>query len=274
MRCFAGLLVVCAGASLLFAQSDPADSEIQQARVRLEQLRSLVEAGAAPRAQLAQAEAKIADAEDAALLRRTLYGQDLTDAQSEEMIAAANRRLDRRQQAFDRAKKLVDAGVATQASLSDFLEEIDRARQESDLASQRAGLVHELTMMAELERSVEEPIGSAPPAAREIGERHDGDGVFTPSTFARVESAYESHFGRPLPVSAMGETAVHRALGFDHRGRVDVAIHPDQPEGVWLREYLDDNHIPYFAFRQAVAGKATGAHIHLGPVSGPLAHGG
>ena len=72
----------------------------------------------------------------------------------------------------------------------------------------------------------------------------------------------------------MGETAVHRSLGFDHRGRVDVAISPDQPEGVWLRHYLTDNHIPYFAFRQAVPGKATGAHIHMGPMSTRLKLGG
>jgi hypothetical protein len=65
----------------------------------------------------------------------------------------------------------------------------------------------------------------------------------------------------------MGQTAVHRALGFDHRGRVDVALNPDQPEGVWLRRYLTENRIPFFAFRHAVAGKATGAHIHLGPMS-------
>ena len=91
-------------------------------------------------------------------------------------------------------------------------------------------------------------------------DRFDGDGIFTPGTLARVEMAFAAHFGKPLPVSAMGETAVHRALGFDHRGRVDVAVHPDQPEGVWLREFLTENRIPYFAFRQAVPGKATGAH--------------
>ena len=41
----------------------------------------------------------------------------------------------------------------------------------------------------------------------------------------------------------------------------------NQPEGVWLREYLSGKDIPYFAFRRAVPGKATGAHIHLGPMS-------
>jgi hypothetical protein len=72
----------------------------------------------------------------------------------------------------------------------------------------------------------------------------------------------------------LGETAVHRALGFDHRNRVDVAVHPDQPEGVWLRQYLELHYIPYFAFRRAVPGKATGAHIHIGPMSTPLARAG
>jgi hypothetical protein len=56
-------------------------------------------------------------------------------------------------------------------------------------------------------------------------------------------------------------------MGFDHRGRVDVAVSPDQPEGKWLMRYLETNRIPYFAFRMAVAGKATGAHIHIGPQS-------
>jgi hypothetical protein len=77
-----------------------------------------------------------------------------------------------------------------------------------------------------------------------------------------------------MPVTAMGETAVHRAMGFDHRGRVDVGLHPDAPEGAWLRSYLMENRIPFFLFRQAVPGKATGAHIHIGPISSRIATGG
>jgi hypothetical protein len=89
-----------------------------------------------------------------------------------------------------------------------------------------------------------------------------------------VENAYQKKFGKPLPVSALGETAVHKALGFDHRGRVDVAVYPDTPEGSWLREYLTENRIPYFAFRHAIPGKATGAHIHIGPGSTRIRNGG
>ncbi|PWU06402.1 MAG: hypothetical protein C5B51_12485 [Terriglobia bacterium] len=233
-----------------------------------------MEAGAAPRAQLAQIEEEIADAQDAASLRKTLYGPDLTDAQSEEMLAAADRRYERRKAAFDKTRELVAAGVATESSLADRQLELDLARSEAELASTRAKVVHELTTMAEQEAALEEKLHTAPSAAHEAGERFDGNGLFNSHTFARVESAFESRFGKPLPVSAMGETAVHRALGFNHIGRVDVAINPDQPEGIWLREFLAENHIPYFAFRQAVPGKATGAHIHIGPQSTRLAHGG
>jgi hypothetical protein len=128
--------------------------------------------------------------------------------------------------------------------------------------------------MAHVEQNLEHNLENAPAEAHKIAERFDGSGVFTPNQFQTVESAFEAKFAKTLPVSAMGETATHRAMGFDHRGRVDVAINPDQPEGVWLRKYLATHEIPYFAFRQAVPGKATGAHIHIGPMSSRIAKGG
>ena len=262
-------LFVCA--MCLFAQDDP---EVARARAGIERLRALVEAGAAPRIQLDRAEDQLADAQDAAYLRKTLYGQDLTDEQSEEMIAAANRRFERRTKAYDDARKLVDIGAASQASLGTFLEEMDFARKECDLAESRAKLATELSAMAKAEEAYQTKLAESPAENHEIAVRYDGDGIFNASIFSSVEAAFVKHFGKPLPVSAMGETAVHRALGFDHRGRVDVALSPDQAEGNWLLEYLTEKHIPYFAFRQAVPGKATGAHIHLGPMSTRLKLGG
>jgi hypothetical protein len=94
--------------------------------------------------------------------------------------------------------------------------------------------------------------------------------LFTHNDFEHVKQAFEHQFHTALPVSADGETAVHAALGFDHRNRVDVALLPDAPEGVWLRHYLEASAIPYYAFRSSVPGKATGAHIHIGPPSGRL----
>ena len=272
MRLYPGLmLVVCAVCAFAQANEDP---EVARAKAGIDKLRSLVEAGVIPRAQLEKAEDQLADARDAAFLRKTMYGQDLTAEQSDEMIAAANRRFERRKKAFDETQKLVEAGVTSQLSLATFLEEMDAARKECGLAESRARLTRELSDMAKAEELLENKLAQEPAEASKLAERFDGDGIFTTGTFARVETAFQDQFGKPLPVSAMGETAVHRALGFDHRGRIDVAINPDQPEGVWLREYLTENRIPYFAFRQAVPGKATGAHIHLGPMSARLKLGG
>jgi hypothetical protein len=252
-----------------FCAAAPEDAEVVRAKAEIEKLQRLVEAGAIPRNQLEKAQAAVADAEDAALLRKTIYGQDLTVEQADEMIAAAERRFDRRRQAFDEAKKLVDAGVQPQLSLTTSLDDLELARKELDLAESRAKLTRELAEMARAEEAHEQT--NEP---HDLLDRYEGDGEFTTAEFSRIESAFATRFGKPIPVSAMGETAVHRALGFDHRGRVDVAIYPDTPEGIWLRHYLAQNHISYFAFRHAVPGKATGAHIHIGPMSTRLKLGG
>jgi len=43
-----------------------------------------------------------------------------------------------------------------------------------------------------------------------------------------------------------------------------VALHPDSPEGKGLIKYLQDQGIPFLAFRAAIPGVATGPHIHIG----------
>lgn len=248
------------------------DPQVAQARAELDRVRVLVSAGNLPRAELQKAQDALADAQDAAVLRSSIYRVDMTEAQADQLVAAAGRQLDRRKEAFDRAKDLVEKGVAPRLSLDTYLRELDFARKQCDLAESRARLAREISAQAEAEVA----LATKPQAPGEfsgVSERFDGNGVFTPAIFQRIEAAFEARFGKKLPVSAMGETAVHRALGFDHRGRVDVALQPDQPEGVWLREYLTENRIPFFAFRQAVPGKATGAHIHLGPMSTRLAAG-
>ena len=189
----------------------------------------------------------------------------------DELNVRSQRQLERRKRAFDAAKHLVDLGAAPRLSLDTVSRDLDFARKQYDLAETRARLAREIAQQAEAEAALAARLAEAPSEAPKIAERFDGNGVFNATTLQQVEGAFQARFGKPLPISANGETAVHRALGFDHRGRVDVAVNPDQPEGVWLREYLAENRIPFFAFRQAVPGKATGAHIHLGPVSTRLA---
>ena len=80
----------------------------------------------------------------------------------------------------------------------------------------------------------------------------------------KVQSFFTERFGHALPVSAYGQTPVHDRMGFDHHESVDVAAHPDSPEGQAIIAYLRSAGISFIAFRQAVAGAATGAHIHIG----------
>src|ERR1700738_4174916 len=94
-------LLVCATGA---GAQDYDSPEVARAKSTIERLKSLVDAGALPRAQLDQADAALADAEDAAFLRTTLYGSNLTEDQCDQMMAAANRRFERRKQAVDKAK--------------------------------------------------------------------------------------------------------------------------------------------------------------------------
>lgn len=84
---------------------------------------------------------------------------------------------------------------------------------------------------------------------------------------ARLRQFFAARFGRPLPVSAFGQTPLHDRMGFDHRDALDVAVHPDSPEGRALIDYLRAARIPFIASWGAVPGSASGAHIHVGQPS-------
>src|SRR5258706_6366826 len=127
MRFLFGMIFVFAACA--FAQSEDSP-EIARAKSGIEKLRALVEAGAAPRAQLEKAQASLADVEDAAYLRKTVYGSDLTEAQTDDMMAAAERRMRRRESSVADVKKLIAEGVASQLALAPVTEEFDAARKE------------------------------------------------------------------------------------------------------------------------------------------------
>ena len=94
--------------------------------------------------------------------------------------------------------------------------------------------------------------------------RFSGVGAWSLGSLSSVESFFRNTFGRSLPTSAVGQSATHNRLGYDHRQAVDVALHPDSAEGKTLINYLQSHGIPFLAFRAAVPGVATGPHIHIG----------
>lgn len=210
-----------------------------------------------------------ADLGDADVLNRTLYssvrpdelGLDLCD----QMVEAAGRRVTRVEEKLESLRPLVEEGVFARNELKLLEDELAGRRRTLELARSRAEFIRQLAEMAQLEAALAQLPDDE--AARPVQERFDGRGFFALPQLKRITESFEAQFGRTLPVSAHGDSAFHRRLGLDHRGRVDVAVAPDSPEGLWLRQWLEREQIPYYAFRGAVPGRASAAHIHIGPPS-------
>ncbi|HEX4946074.1 MAG TPA: hypothetical protein VFZ34_05405 [Blastocatellia bacterium] len=94
--------------------------------------------------------------------------------------------------------------------------------------------------------------------------RYTGTVAWSLRGFYQVESYFQGRFKQSLPVSAFGQSDTHNRLGFDHSNSFDVALHPDTAEAQELMSYLRSRGIPFTAFRGAIPGNATGAHIHIG----------
>ena len=233
-------------------------ADVASAEAHLKRIEALVEAGAAPRAALAAAQRQLEDARRTQLLDETLYNGSVTPEQAPQMLRAAEALRSRAAEALAAQLKLIHQGVAPAGTLSRFEQEAAHAERQWELAQSRARLVEEPAEMASREAELAQREQS------ELAERFAGKGTLREVDFLRIEAAFLDQFSKSLPVSARGSTPVHRSLGFDHRDRFDIALNPDQEEGRWLLRFLDRLGVPHIAFRHAVAGKATGAHIHVG----------
>jgi len=269
-----GVCFLALAPALFAAPPERVFAEAQQEMARVEQL---VAAGVAPRKMLEDAAAKFEEARDEATLASTLYAQievsEFTPEMAQSMIAAAEHRFARREAALKDAQARTEAGALARTALMPLLEELDRARRTRDDAQVRAQMFEELAAMARSEANEAAVTALSTLDTALNGEllpaaiRYDGHGVFNDSLWRKVLLAFEKEFHHGMTVSAKGDTLYHRTLGFDHRGRIDLAIDPDSKEGTWLRQYLEAQQIPYFAYRRAVTGQASAAHIHLGPPS-------
>jgi hypothetical protein len=181
------------------------------------------------------------------------------------MVGAAERRVERQRITVAERKLLVDAGVLAKAEIAEPVRELETRQSTLELARDRRLLLEQLAAMAKAEEEFERLKEAALATPKDAMFRFDGATPFhIDDDLKSIESAYQKEFHVPLPVSAIGQTALHEAMGFDHHDRVDVALSPDQKEGVWLRALLERRGIPYIAFRDAVVGSATAPHIHIG----------
>jgi hypothetical protein len=240
----------------------------------------LLAGGASARAQQATAAAvKELSPARAALVEAT---EDYK-AGTREMIRLKEAELARAEQAHAQLKQLVADGLVARRELEGGERALAEKRAAlEDLRKQIADsdhLIAEVWAAEEAEKQAQElaktqaanmrrllrPTAKFSTASVVI--RHTGGSGWTVSNLGGVQAFFWNAFGRPLPTSAVGQTATHDRMGFDHRRAVDVALHPDSAEGRALIGYLQANGITFIAFRAAVPGSATGPHIHIGPPS-------
>ncbi len=272
MRVLSGVAFILCVVAPVFAADPAANTEspaLQHARLEVTKIEGLVATGVLPRARLEEARSSLADAQDGEAIRSALYEKDITVPQADELVRLTQRRVERRQLAADERNKLLAEGIIARSEAADAQNALDQANRDHTWAVTRAQFAREMVEIATNEQEImrQMELANSSHASSGLIEHFVGTNRFDMAQFPSIERAFEARFARALPVSAMGETEVHKTLGFDHRNRVDIALQPDQPEGQWLRNYLTAHNIPYFAFRTAVAHKATGAHIHIGPPS-------
>jgi hypothetical protein len=227
--------------------------------------------GSLPQSSLDEAETRLADITDEATLKETLYSpikqDDLSAEQTSQMLEAARRRFERQASLVCERQRLLDLGIISRAEMEAVNAELEIRRHVFDLARDRVRLDTQRKMLNE-EQSLERAMESGTSHIAML--KFDGSGHFNRSDLAFISAEFEEQFHYPLPVTARGQTSTHQSLGFDHRGKIDVGLNPEDPEGIWLRHFLEEHQIPYIAFRSAVRGSATAPHIHLGTGSSRL----
>jgi hypothetical protein len=239
---------------------------MDRARVDVARIQALVGEGDLPKSSLELAEARLADVKDEAILSETLYSSmklaDLTPEQQARMLGAAERRLERQANLVGERQKLLAMGAIARVEMGSVETELETRRHVLDLARDRVRLIEAQRQMALEEQNLEHALELG--TSRKAMLKFEGSGHFSPNDFQTIAMDFEAQFHYPLPVTARGQTPLHQSLGLDHRGKIDVGLNPEQPEGIWLRRLLEERQIPYIAFRAAVPGAATAPHIHLG----------
>ena len=199
---------------------------------------------------------------------------------TEDFIALKQAEIERAEQKHAQLKELVAEGLVARRELEASEQALASLR--SSLETLRAQVADSAHLIAEIEAAEEfaksqavvaagagnsflKPTAKISPTAVVL--RHTGAANWSVANLSGVQAFFASTFGRPLPLSAVGQTATHDRMGFNHRRAVDVPLHPDSAEGRALINYLHSQGITFIAFRAAVPGSATGPHIHIGPPS-------
>lgn len=143
-------------------------------------------------------------------------------ASLERMRAAYKKEADSFAEMVEVRRDLFERGIISRRDVEiaeELLAEANRKVQEADRWIKdandiRQSVLGEAALHSELAKTTLPPGGYM---ATGVFIRLNGTAAFSLSDLPRVERFFSSRFGRPLPVSAFGQTTVHDRIGFDHR---------------------------------------------------------
>jgi hypothetical protein len=216
--------------------------------------------------QIAQTRSELIEATE----KYKVSAQEVVHFQEQE-IAAATRKLEQLRQLVAEgliARNELTAGEEELAAAKGKLESTRKQISESD------NLIAQIREADVVEKKLAQARATQAAASRKLlrptAMRYNGMAGWALANISSVQSFFAGTFSRPLPISTMGQSATHNAMGWDHRNSVDVGLHPDSAEGRSLISYLQSKGIPFLAFRGVIPGVSTGPHIHIGYPSSRL----
>lgn len=244
------LLLLTPEAAAQKRRQRPSDPGPKPAKISQEELEQLATAASEARENLIKASQVYQES-----LSRLLELQKQEVARATELV--------------EKRKQLLELGLISPREVAASEQDLVIVREKSAETLKQIDQAQQL--IAEVEAA--EELAKTPPAApstiytTRLLIRYAGTSRWSLSNAGTIDVFFRLKFGRPLPVSAFGQTATHNHLGFDHREALDVALHPDSEEGQALIDFLRGRGLSFIAIRGAIAGSATGAHIHIGPPS-------
>lgn len=257
-----------------------ASEALKQTRLLAALALALVLGAATAGAQELVSEAPAAEAltrARAALVNST----EQTKASTEELIRLKEDEIAREAEKVEELRQLYLEGIVSRKDIETAVSKLADSR--GRLEALRQQIVDSERLILEIEAAEElaktDAANAQVSATRAAAARYRASGAlirytgrtgFSPAYLGDVQAFYMSAFGRSLPLSAVGQTATHNQMGYDHSNAVDVPVHPDSAEGRAIIGYLQSRGISFLAFRSAVPGAATGPHIHIGRPSGRL----
>ena len=213
----------------------------------------------------AEADTNLAKSREAFMRATKEYKNSL-----EQLIALYEKDVIKAEEKLTQAKQLYSEGLISRKNLEDNERAVADSKAKIDDARKQIAAADERVAETIVEAEAIEQMAKAPPVPK--GKmiqttsyiRYSGTGAWSLSNAWKVQQFFQQRFGRQLPISAFGQSALHDRWGLDHHNAMDVGVNPNSIEGQALIAYLRSNGIPFAAFHVAISGSATGPHIHIG----------